>query len=526
MGGRAESLPGPGQTGYPREQAEPGLQWTGHPLVDTGVAALTALAGRQAPEEVTPADLERFAAIAERAFVGDPATASLLTILFTVNFPATQPSFPRQRRQTEAAALLRLFKEAPRSGLPPCAFCGRPAVLRAARDLVPMLSGRGTPNFYPSGRAGLPICGWCATALQALAFGAPRCEGRALVVAADDPRLVLRLVGAWTQQAVRRAQLAEAASETSGWRYPRTRVLHQLLALLPPPAEESDLAQTNGEPAGAIVVYHLTNSGQGPDISIYTLPAVALRFAQRARAAANRATWDAMVSRAWQERRRQPGQQKPQAHARNEAPEHESADLEQRRNVLYEDLFALPQAAGRFLRRHVLGLARQLIATEDESATQGFRLWRIVHIFLEEVVGMDPRRIDAIRQLGDRIAGAISDGDRRLFSSLRRVTGYRDARGLLLRAATRYLQEHGALLLSLDDYLLIFEEGEEVPRVDWRLAWDLVFLRVLEQLHERGWFRQHAEALAEVVAAEETEEVEGTTGLGPAAESGESELPA
>lgn len=53
-------MPGPGQTGYPREQAEPGLQWTGHPLVDAGVAALTALAGRQAPEEVTPADLERF----------------------------------------------------------------------------------------------------------------------------------------------------------------------------------------------------------------------------------------------------------------------------------------------------------------------------------------------------------------------------------------------------------------------------------------------------------------------------------
>jgi CRISPR-associated protein Cst1 len=482
------------------------LRWTGHPLVDVGVAALTALAGRDTPDEVTPADLERFAELAERAFVDDPGTSSLLTVLFTVNFPATQPSFSPQRRRDEAAALLRLFLAAPQPGLPPCAFCGRPAVVRGARDLVPMLSGRGTPNFFPSGRAGLPICGACATALQAVVFGAPRCEGRALVVAAGDPRLTLRLVGAWTKRAVERAQLAVVAGDTRGWRYPRTRVLQHLLELLPAPAEEDELTPLDGEQTGAVVVYHLTNSGQGPDIDIYVLPAVALRFAQRARAAGTRATWDAMVDRAWQERRRRDGNGR--GGSTRATPETDPVGSEQRRNALYEDLFALPEAAGRFVRRHVLGLARRGAEAQDVTALQHLRLWRIAHIFLEEVVGMDQRRIEAIRQLGDRIAAAICDGDRRLFSSLRRVSGYRDVRGLLLRAGTRYLQEHDELLLSFDDFLLIFEEGEEVPRVDWRLAWDLVFLRVLEQLHERGWFRQHVEALAEIVQAETEAEAE------------------
>jgi CRISPR-associated protein Cst1 len=172
---------------------------------------------------------------------------------------------------------------------------------------------------------------------------------------------------------------------------------------------------------------------------------------------------------------------------------------------LYEDLFRLPEAASRVIRGHLLRLARRLVTEPAAADLQGLRLWHVTRILLEEVVGMEPRRIEAIRQLGDRIAAAIAEGDRRLFSRLRLVGSYRDARSLLLRAGTRYLQERGELLLSFDDFLLVFEEGEELPRVDWRLAWDLVFLRVLDQLHARGWFAQHAEALAEVAQVEDAE---------------------
>ena len=126
---------------------------------------------------------------------------------------------------------------------------------------------------------------------------------------------------------------------------------------------------------------------------------------------------------------------------------------------------------------------------------------------------MEQRRIDAIRQLGDELAGVISGGDRRLLSGLRRVNTYRDVRALLLRASTRRLQDDGELLLSFDDFLLIFEEGDEVPRIDWRLAWDLVFLRTLEQLHAAGWFRRHSDALQEIALDEEGEEDAAQAGV-------------
>jgi hypothetical protein len=34
-----------------------------------------------------------------------------------------------------------------------------------------------------------------------------------------------------------------------------------------------------------------------------------------------------------------------------------------------------------------------------------------------------------------------------------------------------------------------------MPRIDWTLARDLVLIRVIEQLHQQGWFRTTPELL-------------------------------
>jgi len=57
--------------------------------------------------------------------------------------------------------------------------------------------------------------------------------------------------------------------------------------------------------------------------------------------------------------------------------------------------------------------------------------------------------------------------------------------------------------LTLDNYVSVFEEGEDLARVDWRLARDLVLIRMVEQLHANGWLGANEDALPE--PAEETE---------------------
>ena len=71
--------------------------------------------------------------------------------------------------------------------------------------------------------------------------------------------------------------------------------------------------------------------------------------------------------------------------------------------------------------------------------------------------------------------------------------------------------------MDFDDFLSVFEIGEDLPQTDWRLAWDLVLIRLIDRLHEQGWIRQSAEA------AEDLTELE--TRLAAEAEDSE-ELPA
>ena len=44
----------------------------------------------------------------------------------------------------------------------------------------------------------------------------------------------------------------------------------------------------------------------------------------------------------------------------------------------------------------------------------------------------------------------------------------------------------------------VFEEGDEVARPDWRLARDLVLIRMVERLYQLGWIGKNPDAIPEV----------------------------
>ncbi len=113
---------------------------------------------------------------------------------------------------------------------------------------------------------------------------------------------------------------------------------------------------------------------------------------------------------------------------------------------------------------------------------------------------MDVGRVDAIRKVGDALADEIGvENDRRLWANIYRATAYWQARKALIQASQRRLRRGLAPVLSLDEFLGVFEEGEELPRVDWRFAWDLVLIRVIERLYEAKWFEKNKDILGEEV---------------------------
>jgi len=63
-------------------------------------------------------------------------------------------------------------------------------------------------------------------------------------------------------------------------------------------------------------------------------------------------------------------------------------------------------------------------------------------------------------------------------------------------------------LIGFDEFLVVFEEGEESARVDWALARDLVLIRVIEDLHRQEWFGRQPDVLDALSADDEEERQE------------------
>ena len=60
-------------------------------------------------------------------------------------------------------------------------------------------------------------------------------------------------------------------------------------------------------------------------------------------------------------------------------------------------------------------------------------------------------------------------------------------------------------LLGSDPYIEVFEEGYGLERPDWWLARDLVFIRMVEQLHEQGWLGKNPDLVEETAQENEDE---------------------
>jgi CRISPR-associated protein Cst1 len=81
-------------------------------------------------------------------------------------------------------------------------------------------------------------------------------------------------------------------------------------------------------------------------------------------------------------------------------------------------------------------------------------------------------------------------------------------RARLIKASAQEVKAGRPPLIGMDEFLLIFEQAEELARADWTLARDLLCIRVLEMLHAQGYFRAHAEVLKDL--GEETDDESGS----------------
>ncbi len=487
------------------------LKYTGHPFVDVGIATITAFAGKKNPEQLTIGDLDQIADYMAQNYTVKPLR-SFLTVAFP-NSGFTQPAYfnKPEEQQKYAENVLRSFRPGvPGTGevdvfmgapVPAVSFDVKGGLIhgRAFRQHIPLLTGEDVINFYPNGDAGMPVSGEALLAIQAFPLGCAKCDGRMLAVHSDNPEITLHFARTFLEENRQIVQLSQGSD-----RIPETHLKFRTLVmdtLLRAAQMQQDYKMD--ERPFSVTVYHVSNFGQSPKLDIYYLPLQVIRFLQMMLSADYREDWGKIVNRAWELSVEKKGK-------KSQAEE----TFSPRKNYLYEDLFYLPENARRFLRTYFLrvvlktakmekGDPRQNYSTHDEVEIVS---WKITQEFLKRMLHMEQDRINKMAQMGDVLAKYVSEeNDKRFFQDFFREGRYEYFRSRLLKANLAHVRRGNPPFLQFDPYIEVFEEGTELARPDWRLARDLVLIRMVEQLYQLDWFKKTPDALTDELIAPEQE---------------------
>ena len=486
------------------------LKLTGFALPDVGILTLTALANKTDPSAVTRADLDA-AAHELQGFYSYGIGKSLAAGVVFPNSGFVQAAFDKPeflyKREAWADFVLRghqqldlepilqkldkgEYREMVLRGVenaPLCAFTGDPAYLRVSRDMLPMINGRGVMNFSPMGDAGLPVSDVVLLAIHALPLGCVITQGALLAVESNDQALMFDFVSGNLENNRRFIHLA---NQNSYEKFPnlssyKTRLIDELIRSFL--KGESRRTESN---APSLNAYHFSNNGTSARVTIYALPSSTVQFVRDAAKDEHASSWRKIVQRGWLE-------DKPQ-----EEELAQKAPKLTRRNLIYEDLFELPENARAFLRtyflRHPLRAFKRDPRGDYSPFTQSDLIsWNLTALFLRRILNMQTSRIDQIRTLGDRLSTHIRErDDRRLLKDLYYERHYWRFRASLLRAMYGY--DGDEPLVTFDGYAQIFEsfeEGQGAERADWNLARDLLLIRIFEQLHAGGYWATVKETL-------------------------------
>lgn len=481
------------------------LRYCGHPLVDVGLATITSFANKIDPGELIEADLEAIADYMAIEYTRNPMRG-YLTVAFP-NSGFTQPAYFEQpdKQNFYKEKVLRSFRaNTPR--LPELdLFMGLPVVDvsldvtgnlppgHAYRQHIPLLTGEDVINFHPNGEAGTQISGEALLAIQALPLGSAKCGGRMLFVHSDNSEIMQYFAAKYLEGNRLAIQLAQSSGsdkmpETEK-KY-RTLLIHTLWEAL----RKQTLEAGNNQPF-SITVYHLSNSGQGASLDIYYFPNQIISFLRELRSPTNIKTWERIVNRAWEI---------------TKVNKRDGNSPAPTRNYLYDDLFSLSGdvfvRAPRFIRTYFLRHAVRFVESKTDPrgsysiATESDLVsWKLTELFLRRIVNMEKDRIEQIRILGDALANYIQkQNDKRFFRAFYTTGRYDIFRTLLIKVNNENVKRGNPPFLTLDNYLAVFEESEEMVRFDWRLARDLVIIRMVESLYANGWLSGNQDMITDI----------------------------
>lgn len=493
------------------------LKYTGHPLVDIGLAAMAAYCSKSIAE-LSNDDYSTIAEYIEQNYVVAPLRGHL-TMAFTSNawfiqdaFNPDKPDISDEKRTERRATRDRWAAKHTRQwqqegeGTELCVFTGLAAAPhelsgklapgRLGRAQMPLLQGDESINFFPNGNPGLPVSPVALLALQFMPIGCAKCGVGLLAVHADDEQLTQAFAQRFVNENLQAVTLAQIAGEDklpSAKRSLKTLLIETLCQI-----EERRIQQEKRFRSSSSITAYNFNNGKSPQLEIYYLPLQIVRFLRTAMTISYRDVWNQIVQRGWQHEE-----------LKKDRQGNITERISPKHNYVYEDLFdlykggfLLADKAARFIRCYFLRIPRQSRFADDPRGSYSFTKekqlvsWPLVKVFLKEVMIMDEERIENIRVLADKLAEYTrKQGGKKFFRAFFTERNRSNFLSLLSKTNIAYVKftQGKEVLFDLDGYLNVFMDGVDVIRSDWYLVRDLVIIRMVEQL--RDWIANNPDAM-------------------------------
>jgi CRISPR-associated protein Cst1 len=508
------------------------LRWTGHPLADVGAATLSAMVAKEKPEDLTLEDLDQCGNEMMSCYL-HPIFMSYLTCVFP-NSAYVNPTTGEEKRKQAMQRLLMPHRNEPDReaiGLH-CAFSGLPATHLLERSQIPMLTGSGILNFFPAGQSELAVSAPYLLAIQALPLGGRRSEGKLLIVHCDLPDWTYHFARRYLDKNRQLISLAKSNQlpeidgpsaildrECAGWdkakkkpKYPDAKAPQSLimadLTQVIVDRNTGSLSRTNT----SLTVYLMSNSGQGPSLSIEQIPSQFVTFVRDVQGPQYKSKWDRVIQRAWRAAKgeSEAGESTSEPLKKSSKPKKTSVSNVSpgagiSRNEAFSDLYDIFSsgfcdwnAAVRFVRRHLLCNPNKVFLDPKRTLDTAPRLdsqslelidWQLTSLFLERILGMTSERIALIRSFADQLAELIdNNNDKTLFRDLVFAESEYRYRGVLSKVQRQYAQDRKKLVITFDQYVDLFLDTSSEEKYRWSLVRDLISIRLVETLLAKGFF--------------------------------------
>jgi len=442
---------------------------TGNPFVDMGQEMMASLVRVDQLEELTIEAVESLLPRMTNLYFQEAWNKTMYSIF--PNSPLTNAA-TKHRQQTYLNLLRQWLSLAayPQSDViadTACTACGNPAQLHLSRTFVPLADAEGG-NFQSHNVLGIPFCGACALAVQFMPLGVAKVGGKLALPQFSDAVVQYN----WSEWCRRQVLLSEATAIIGPVDAGTSRAVNAFFALIERLLRD---AVDDEMPDSSITLYLFTNYNQGPAVELHYLPTEVFRFIRQAMSPTLQQAWRKVVRRGYAGK------------AQKLDPEtlDEAEQLKKRTNQVYEHLLHNRSISSFFVDR------RRRCAIGN---------WRLFKAYLKEVNGMDERRLESLRTLGDRIAEIIRNKRKRLLA-LERV----NRKGEFLEQLYRLSKDAAVAgqerpLLTFDELVQDVFPHDPEKYESWREVKWLLLFRVYEVLFDE------LSADTEWTTSDETEE--------------------